>query len=290
MASGKERRESTPTVTVTEDALPAAEDDRDCDRDLMDISADDDDIFSEKAMSAYEPVCAALSNETGRSVKNRSNNRPMVARLSTGQRRNSPHPSGEKFNGPGEISPLINRLDLTETYRPGNLLAAAIDTTNGAARMKYDMTRKVATTDIVSWEQLQAMKSVLRDIAEELGKTLIEVDFDRFDKSYTDYVALEVGQSSDGSSGKFFIVEGVACDCCRDMFLIAPGQCGSILHTGSTVMVDDQDKVSSVRGIMREHMSKVVDRLKKVGVRIISKSIPADKLEKMFPGKVKTMK
>jgi len=154
--------------------------------------------------------------------------------------------------------------------------------------MKYDMTRKVATTDIVSWEQLQAMRPVLKDIAEELGKTYIEVDFDKFDKSYTDYVAIEVGQSSDGSSGKFFLLEGVACDCCRDMFLIPPGQCGAILHSGSTVLVDDQDKVSSVRGIMREHMSKVVERLKMLGVRIISKSIPADKLEKMFPGKVKT--
>ena len=76
-------------------------------------------------------------------------------------------------------------------------------------------------------------------------------------------------------------------DSCRDMFLIAPGQCSAILHTSSTVVVDDQDKVSSVRGIMREHMPKVVDRPNKLGVRIISKSIPADKLEKMFPGKVK---
>ena len=41
---------------------------------------------------------------------------------------------------------------------------------------------------------------------------------------------------------------------------------------------------------IREHMPKVVDRLKKLGVRIISKSIPAEKLEKMFPGKVSTMK
>jgi DNA-directed RNA polymerase alpha subunit len=63
-----------------------------------------------------------------------------------------------------------------------------------------------------------------------------------------------------------------------------------ILQTGSNVLVDDQDKVSSVRGIMREHMPKVVERLKKLGVRIISKSIPADKLEEIFPGKVQTMK
>ena len=58
----------------------------------------------------------------------------------------------------------------------------------------------------------------------------------------------------------------------------------------STVIVDEYDKISSVRGIMREHMPKVVERLKKLGVRIISKSIPAEKLEKMFPGKVSTMK
>ena len=42
------------------------------------------------------------------------------------------------------------RLDLSETYRPGNTAVAAIDTRNGAARMKYDMTRKLAVTDILS--------------------------------------------------------------------------------------------------------------------------------------------
>ena len=165
---------------------------------------------------------------------------------------------------------------------------AAIDTRNGAARMKYDMTRKVAATDIVSWEQAQAMVPVLKEIAEELGKQIIFVDFDRskFEKAMTDFVVVEVGESSDGTSGKFFITQGVGCDCCRDMFLIPPGQSGSILHTGSTVFVDDQDKISSVRGIMREHMPKVVQRLKTLGVRIISKSIPAERLEKMFPGRV----
>jgi len=104
--------ESTPTVTVTEDDCGDRDDHMDISLDDTspdEAAGDDDDIFSEKAMSGYEPVCAALSNETGRSVKNRSNNRPMVARLSTGQRRNSVHPSAEKFNGPGEISPLINR-------------------------------------------------------------------------------------------------------------------------------------------------------------------------------------
>lgn len=132
-------------------------------------SADDDDIFSEKALSSYTPVSAALSNQSGNSVTSRTNNRPMVAKLTTGQMRNSPHPAAQKFNGPGGISLYINRLAFSETYRPGNVLVAGIDTRNGAARLKYDMTRKVATTDIVSREQLEAMRPVLREIAEELG-------------------------------------------------------------------------------------------------------------------------
>ena len=46
--------------------------------------------------------------------------------------------------------------------------------------------------------------------------------------------------------------------------------------------------VGSSPGVSTSPLTKVVERLKMLGVRIISKSIPADKLEKMFPGKVKT--
>ena len=234
-----------------------------------------DDIMAGLGLAdGITPKTSSLSNTMGKQMSR--NMKPVIAKA-TASPRKCPHPSRQ------EVNQDILLVSCSGFYSEGN--QAARRAGEGQAIMRYNDYVRETQCEVQSPSHLQRQKEFVQQIGEEIGKEVVFQglwDPKTFPNCLIDVIYFEVATTADGTSGAFFELQGNV-DFLRDVFSIPAGQAGSVLHTGSTVILDDLHRFSIVRGIMKEHIRRIIDRINDHGVQVESVTIPEHKLRALFP-------